>query len=232
MSPRHRGAQSLRSPAPAPVPTSFELKSVGTEKLSSSTTATRTACTRRRGNPLAHGRPRFRGGAAVPLDSARKRRPGGFPRVDGAHLRCTSAWPATSTCSSRSSARPCSDRAQCARIAALAAGLAGLPRQVELGGRELSRLHDQIHRGERRQHVRLRAAAPPCAVTQSPSTTSGLPDSPSRCTASPTSPAPHFGWHSDQAGGQTSTRKISISIQLSEMDRVQPVGDFEFCPTA
>jgi PKHD-type hydroxylase len=42
-------------------------------------------------------------------------------------------------------------------------------------------------------------------------------------------PGGHFEWHSDQAGGQTSTRKISISIQLSEQSEYAG-GDFEFCP--
>lgn len=42
-------------------------------------------------------------------------------------------------------------------------------------------------------------------------------------------PGGHFEWHSDQAGGQTSTRKISISIQLSE-ESDYAGGDFEFCP--
>ena len=42
-------------------------------------------------------------------------------------------------------------------------------------------------------------------------------------------PGGHFEWHSDQAGGQTSTRKISISIQLSEAGDYLG-GDFEFCP--
>jgi PKHD-type hydroxylase len=42
-------------------------------------------------------------------------------------------------------------------------------------------------------------------------------------------PGGHFEWHSDLAGGPTSTRKISISIQLSEDDDYVG-GDFEFCP--
>src|SRR5687768_6518886 len=42
-------------------------------------------------------------------------------------------------------------------------------------------------------------------------------------------PGGRFEWHSDQAGGQTSTRKISISIQLSE-ETDYAGGDFEFCP--
>lgn len=42
-------------------------------------------------------------------------------------------------------------------------------------------------------------------------------------------PGGHFEWHSDQGGGQTSTRKISISIQLSE-EGDYAGGDFEFCP--
>lgn len=41
-------------------------------------------------------------------------------------------------------------------------------------------------------------------------------------------PGGHFEWHSDQGGGQTSTRKISISIQLSEASDYAG-GDFEFC---
>jgi PKHD-type hydroxylase len=42
-------------------------------------------------------------------------------------------------------------------------------------------------------------------------------------------PGGHFEWHSDLAGGLTSTRKISISIQLSEAGEYEG-GDFEFCP--
>jgi PKHD-type hydroxylase len=42
-------------------------------------------------------------------------------------------------------------------------------------------------------------------------------------------PGGHFEWHSDLAEGLTSTRKISISIQLSEAHEYAG-GDFEFCP--
>lgn len=42
-------------------------------------------------------------------------------------------------------------------------------------------------------------------------------------------PGGHFGWHSDQAGGQTSTRKLSISVQLSDPGSYAG-GDLEFCP--
>lgn len=39
----------------------------------------------------------------------------------------------------------------------------------------------------------------------------------------------HFGWHSDLAGGQTSTRKLSISVQLSDPADYRG-GDLELCP--
>ena len=42
-------------------------------------------------------------------------------------------------------------------------------------------------------------------------------------------PGGHFEWHSDLSAGLTSTRKISISIQLSEAHEYAG-GDFEFCP--
>ena len=42
-------------------------------------------------------------------------------------------------------------------------------------------------------------------------------------------PGGRFDWHSDLAEGLTSTRKISISIQLSEAGDYAG-GDFEFCP--
>ena len=42
-------------------------------------------------------------------------------------------------------------------------------------------------------------------------------------------PGGHFGWHCDLAGGQVSTRKLSISVQLSDpSDYVG--GDLEMCP--
>lgn len=42
-------------------------------------------------------------------------------------------------------------------------------------------------------------------------------------------PGGHFEWHTDLGSGPMSTRKISLSIQLSEGDAYQG-GDFEFCP--
>lgn len=42
-------------------------------------------------------------------------------------------------------------------------------------------------------------------------------------------PGGHFDWHSDLAAGQTSTRKLSISVQLSDPADYDG-GDLEFCP--
>jgi PKHD-type hydroxylase len=42
-------------------------------------------------------------------------------------------------------------------------------------------------------------------------------------------PGGHFGWHTDLGVGAMSTRKISISVQLSEADHYAG-GDLEFCP--
>jgi PKHD-type hydroxylase len=42
-------------------------------------------------------------------------------------------------------------------------------------------------------------------------------------------PGGHFGWHADLGSGATSTRKISVSIQLSDAADYSG-GDLEFCP--
>ena len=42
-------------------------------------------------------------------------------------------------------------------------------------------------------------------------------------------PGGHFGWHSDLAAGQVSTRKLSISVQLSAPGDYEG-GDLEMCP--
>jgi PKHD-type hydroxylase len=42
-------------------------------------------------------------------------------------------------------------------------------------------------------------------------------------------PGGHFDWHTDLGSGPMSTRKISISIQLSDSDAYDG-GDLEFCP--
>ena len=43
------------------------------------------------------------------------------------------------------------------------------------------------------------------------------------------SPGGLFEWHTDLGGGSMSTRKISVSIQLSDDDEYEG-GDLEFCP--
>lgn len=40
-----------------------------------------------------------------------------------------------------------------------------------------------------------------------------------------------FGWHLDAGGGQTSTRKLSMSVQLCDSDEYDG-GDLEFCACA
>ena len=42
-------------------------------------------------------------------------------------------------------------------------------------------------------------------------------------------PGGHFDWHTDLGDGPMSTRKISLSIQLSEADAYEG-GDLDFCP--
>lgn len=42
-------------------------------------------------------------------------------------------------------------------------------------------------------------------------------------------PGGHFGWHSDLGTGQVSTRKLSISVQLSDPAEYEG-GDLEMCP--